>query len=439
MIKQYPDEASLHLSLGHTMQALERMDDAEQSFRMAIEKAPSSFGGYVALSQLLFKRDRPEEGARILSEATAKVADGADVRRMLGQSELNRNHVPEAIHQFKQALTFDARDSASLFGLAAAQRRQGSLEEASTSLAKLAEIDPTHPGLPLERGMLFEARGDYDAAADSYRKALADRPTDTDLKLRLGAALVTADKVDEADAILQQVLRDRPNSAEAEHYVGRVLFARKDTAQAVQRFERAVSFEPNRAEFHLYLAWASLDQGNLSGALQSVQKAIQLDPALADAYWILGRVQLRTGAVEDALENLQRAYKLKPGRIEALADLGDVYDQLRKLEDAVASYEKAVRARPANGEWWYKLGDLELDRGHRTQARVALSEAVLRGDRLFEKPHWLPEAHRLYAEILREEKRWPEAVEHYRLYLEIAPSGAPDRKEIEQLLKSMQR
>jgi len=432
--KSHPD---LVLWLGHAQQALEKNDLAEEAFRKVIELSPNAFAGYVALSQLLFKSDRPEEAARTLSEATGKVEDSAEVRRMLGYSELNRNHLPEAVHHFEASLRFDPRDSAALFGLANSLRKMGELDKAQTSLDRLEQLDAGHPGLPLERGQLCEARGDYAAAVAAYRKALTDRPNDTDLKLRLGAALVTAGSIDEADAILKEVLRDRPSSAEAEHYIGRVLFARNDTAQAVQRFERAVSFEPLRADFHLFLAWAALEQGNLSGALESVNKSIERDPNLGDAYWILGRVELRTGAVKDALDHFQRALKLKPGRHEALANMGDAYDQLRQLPEAVAAYNDAVKAVPENGEWWYRLGSLELDRGNRAQSRVALSEAVMRGDRFFKKPGWVSEAHRLYADVLREDKREGEALEHYRMYLSLAPANARDRAEIEQIVKSM--
>jgi tetratricopeptide (TPR) repeat protein len=438
MLAKFPGHPELLLWKGHALEALEKHEPAEAAFKAAIEAAPTTFSGYVALSQLLFKLNRAEEAARLLSEATGKVEDSAEVRRMLGYSELNRHHLPEAKHHFEAAMRFDPRDGGALFGLATAQRKTGALDAAAATLDRLAAVDASHPGLAVERGQLHEARGDYPAAVAAYRKAIEERPGDTDLKLRLGAALVTAGQVDEADGLLREVLKDRPTSAEAEHYVGRVLFARNDTAQAVQRFERAVSFDPTRPDFYLYLAWASYEQGNLSGALESVKKALDRDPALGDAWWILARIELRTGAVQDALEHLQRTLKLKPGRHEALADMGEVYDQLRKLDEAVAAYEQAVKAVPENGEWWYRLGSLELDRGRRTQARVAISESVLRGDRLLQKPMWVAEAHRLYAEILREENREGEALEHYRMYLTVAPSNARDRAEIERIVKSMQ-
>jgi predicted Zn finger-like uncharacterized protein len=436
---QFPKDATVTLWQGHAFEALEKWDEAEAAFRKTIELSPNSFGGYVALSQLLFKRARPEEGARVLADASGKVKDSAEVRRMLGYSELTRNHLPEAIHHFEAALHFEANDAGALLGMTTAQRKSGNLTVAEKTLAKLEKIEPTFAGLTLERGQLLEARGDYSGAAAAYKLALETRPHDTDLKLRLGAALVTAGRLEEAEAILPEVLKERPTSAEAEHFVGRMLLAKKETAQAVQHFERSIAFDALRAEYHLYLAWAYLDQGNLGAALTTINKALERDPNLADARWILGRIQLRTGAVKDALVSFQLTLKLKPGRVEALANMGDAYDQLRDLPAAIRSYQEAVRHAPENADWWYRLGTLHLDRGSRDEARVALAEAVLRGDRLIEKPTWLADAHRLYAEVLRESGRAGEAIEHYRVFLDTAPNGHPDRPEVQRIVTSGQR
>ena len=103
------------------------------------------------------------------------------------------------------------------------------------------------------------------------------------------------------------------------------------------------------------------------------------------------------------------------------------------------AYQDAVKQVPENGEWWYRLGTLHLDKGSRDEARVALAEAVLRGDRLIEKPSWLADAHRHYGDVLRESGRVAEALENYRVFLELAPSSHADRGEIERIVRSGRR
>ncbi len=434
-----PEHFDVRLWLGHAQVALEQWDEAEVSFKKVIELVPDNFSGYVALSQLLFKRKRPEEASRVLAAATGKVQDSAEVRRLLGNSELVRNHLPEAIAQFTSALRFDDHDAGALFGLSIAQRKHGDLDAAEKNLARLASVDPAFPGLATEHGLLREMRGDHAGAAEVYRHALTLRPQDLDLKLRLGAALVTAGRVDEADGLLREVIKERPNSAEGEYFLGRILFARHDMAQALQHFEKAVNLEPTRAEFRTHFAWTHLEHGNLSGALTQVNAALERDPASGDAHWVLGRVQLRMGAVKDALESFQKTLRLKPGRYEALAGLGDAYDQLRELRKAIKTYQEAVRAVPTEGFWWYRLASLHVDKGHREEARAAFAEAVLHGDKLSDKPTWVADAHYAYAESLRDGKRTADALDHYRTFLQIAPASHTARDEVTRTVRSLER
>ncbi|MFM2420765.1 MAG: hypothetical protein RL385_5488, partial [Pseudomonadota bacterium] len=344
LAQAFADDAEIALWLGHAYEDTGKLTEAQGAYERAIKLSPRRFSGYVALSQLLFARDRIEEGARVLSDATGKVDDSAEVRRLLGISELSRNHLPEALHQFQAALRFEPKHTGALLGLATTQRKTGALDAAEATLKRLAGIEPTFSGLQLERGQLLESRGDYAGAVEAYRTALGDTPNDIDLKLRLAAALVTANRLDEAERILPEVLKERPTSAEAEHFTGRILFGRGDTGAAVQHLERAVQLDALKAEYHLYLAWALLD-------------------------------------------------------------------------------------------WWFRLGMLHVSEGGRDAARVALSEAVLRGDRALERPKWLGDAHRAYADVLRESKRTQEAVDHYKRFLELAPAGHPDRREIERYIR----
>jgi predicted Zn finger-like uncharacterized protein len=435
LAQAFPDHAEIALWLGHAYEDTGKLAEAQGAYERAIKLSPRTFSGYVALSQLLFARDRLEEGARVLSDATGKVDDSAEVRRLLGISELSRNHLPEALHQFQAALRFEPKHAGALLGLATTQRKTGALDAAEATLKRLASAEPTYSGLQLERGQLLESRGDYPAAVDAYRSALGDTPNDIDLKLRLAAALVTANRLDEAERILPEVLKERPTSAEAEHFTGRILFGRGDTGAAVQHLERAVQLDVLKAEYHLYLAWALLEQGSLAPALERVNQALERDPTLADAHWILGRIQLRTGAVKDALRSFERTLKLKPGRYEAYANMGDAHDELRELKPAIKAYETALRVAPDRADWWFRLGMLHVSEGGRDAARVALSEAVLRGDRALVRPKWLGDAHRAYADVLRESKRTQEAVDHYRRFLELAPAGHPDRREIERYIR----
>ncbi|MBN1655831.1 MAG: zinc-ribbon domain-containing protein [Deltaproteobacteria bacterium] len=431
-----PNDAEIILWLGKTMHALGKEELAEKNYRRSIALKPDEFEGYLELAQLFFTLKKPEEASVVLNEAAANVAESAEMRRMLGQSELARNRIDNAIHEFRRAIELDPEDLHARFGLGVALRRNGDLAEAQKMLHHVAQRDPAFSGLPVENGRLFEAQGDYIKAVQSYRSALERDPGNTDLMLRLGAAQVEANNLEAATETLNKVVEAIPNSAEAEHLIGRIAFARGRTPDALVHFDRAVSLDGTRAEYHLYAGRAALEMSNLGRTLEESQAAIDRDPSIGDAFRLRGIVRLKTGAVQDALEDLKRALVLSPNRFETYAAIGDCHEEMRKLKDAADAYRKALEFDPNNARYWYRLGALLLDSSRANEALQALKRATSIGDAIAQAPAWLADAHLLAGNILRVSGKREAAVAHYDRYLEIASPTAIDREEVE---KNLQR
>jgi tetratricopeptide (TPR) repeat protein len=439
LVAASPNDMEILLALGRAEGELRNFAEAERQFREVIRLSPQQFVGYLELSNLFVANGNPAEAGVILEQATHAVPETAEVRRLLGLSELARNNIQAAIDQFTIALRLDANDSGAIFGLGVAQRRSGHLEEAQAQFNRLLELEPAYPGLELERGIVFEAKGEAERAVAAFTAALLVRPNDLNLVLRLGAAQVAAGQLDAAEVSLNRVRQEMPNSAEVEHFVGRLAFARHDLREATSHFERAVSLDGTRAEYHLYLAWAALEANAYGKALEQVEAALARDPSTADAFWIRGEVRLRSGAVRDALDDLIHATALKPSRFEAFAAIADCYDQLRRRPEAIIAMRRALEGTATRGDWWYRLGRLYLDEGNRPAADEALNHALAIGDAAQPPPGWLADAHRWLAESLRIGGERATAITHYNRYLELAPQSAIDRADVTRILAELQR
>jgi tetratricopeptide (TPR) repeat protein len=433
--KQLPNDPDLVLALGETDQALGNMQQAETQFRKAIELSPRRFDGYLALAQLFFKASDAGKASEVLNEAAAQVEENAEMRRMLGQSELARNRLESAIHEFKRALELDPHDTDAMFGLALSLRKHGDLDEADKVLTQITTRDPAYGGLAEQQGLLFESRGQFEKAIEAYKGALEKDQSNTNLLLRLGAAQVSASQLDAAEQTLDKVIREVPNSAEAEYFIGRIAFARGRTPDALTHFDRAVSLDGTKGEYHLYVARASLDSGNLGRTLEEVSAAISFDSGLGDAYWVRAMVKLRMGAVKDALVDLAKALKLNPARTEAYAVMGDCYEQLRRMDEAIKAYRTALQRDPKRGEWWYRVAMLHADMGERAEADPAVKKAIEIGDAADPVPYWLPDAYRVAGENAEGRGDKGSAIRLYKRYLDVAPGTAIDRSQIEKRLK----
>ncbi|HKP59340.1 MAG TPA: tetratricopeptide repeat protein, partial [Polyangiales bacterium] len=430
-----PNDSEVTLAMGQAEEAIGNRESAENLFRKAIELAPTSFAGYLALSQYFFKQNQPDKASETLNDAAGKVEENAEMRRMLGQSELARNRLDSAVHEFKRAIELDPQDLEARFGLAISLRRSNELEQARTLFDGIAQRDPQYAGLTLERGQLLEAQGEYDKAIESYRAALEKDPEDNALNLRLGAAQVEGGKLDDAEQTLDKVIHRIPNSADAEYYIGRVAFARGRGPDALTHFDRALALDITQAAYHLYAARAALEMNNLGRTIEEAEAALARDAKLGDAYWVRGVVRLRSGAVKDALKDAARALELKPGRIEAHALMAECYDELRQLPQSIEAYQIALSHDANRGEWWYKLGRVYLDKGARNEGENALERAIKLGDALDPPPYWLADSYRLIGENARNSNR-KLAMAAYKKYLQLAPHGALDRADVLKLMRS---
>ncbi len=432
-----PVNPDVEIWLGKVAAARGKSNAAVRRFRNAITLRPQSIVAYIALAQHYTATKRPGQAVGVLLEAQNNVEITAEVRRVLGWAELQRNQPDAAMKQFQAALELEPRDSTAQFGLAVAYRRKAMLDEAAAELAKVEELDSKFPGLALEKGRLAEARGDMDAAAQSYRRALRESPGDLVLESRLGAVLVMTGQYEEGEKLLRQVLEAQPYSAEAEHFLGRIDMDRGQWDAARQRFVRAARLDSENGMYRMYVGWAQLEQQEMSAALRSVDDALKLDPTLGDAYWLRARIRIRAGTVRDALDDLDKAIELNPNRVEAWAAIGESHYQLGQMKEAIKALEKAVQARPERGYWWYRLGRLQLDEGLRADALESLATAASLGDKAPEKQAWLADAHRLMGEIYYAQRKRQEAVAQYGLYLDLADRDAFDRADVEAKLRKI--
>jgi len=432
-----PVSAEVELWQGKVAEGLGDTQEAVLHFRNAITLEPKSFRAYMALAQHYTSSKRPGEAVGVLVEAQQNVEITAEVRRLLGWAELQRNLLDDAVKQFMAALEMEPRDSSAQFGLAVAHRRQGKLEEAGAELAKVEELDAKFPGLPLEKGRLAEATGNMPAAVASYRKALEDSPNDAALKSRLGAVLVLTGELAEAETLLREVLKAQQYSAEAEHYLGRIELERGQLEVARQHFLRAARLDSDSGLYRMYVAWAALESNEMTTALRDLDAALKLDPALGDAYWLRARIRIRAGVVRDALNDLRKAIELNPNRIEAWAAMGECHYQLGQMNEAIADFGKAVAGDPERGYWWYRLGRLQLDEGQRAPALTSLIAATALGDKDPSDKAWLADAHRLTGDIYYAQKKRQDAVVQYGRYLELAGLDAIDRADVEAKLRKI--
>ena len=451
--QRFPRSVPIILLLGKVEQHLGNNALAEADMRSAVALVDpvkrDAVLPYVALSELLSSRGKLLDAKAVLDEAKRKLVPSAALDRALGEvADLQGEH-DAAIAYYRAAIAKDPRDLAARFRLAVTLRRVRKFDDAGAELDRVAAVDKDYPGLSLERGLLFEESGDVQKAIEQFKAALARAPDDPDLQLRVGSAYVAIGRPDDAIPMLRKVLQGRPTSAEAHHYLGRALMLKgpAQQAEALRYLRRAVDLDPNRAEFHVYLAWAANEAtpAQLELARDEIDRALALDKLNAESYWQKGVLERMQGSIEDAIKDEKLALELRPSRYEAHATLAECYEDRNDEATAMAEWAKAVAGdgeATADGGvrhpyWRYKYGRLLMMRGSAPTAAGLLLAAATTVEKSDQRPGWLPPLEFLTAEALRKVGRKPEAIEHYRRFMDVAPVTSPDRSDAQERLKRL--
>jgi tetratricopeptide (TPR) repeat protein len=439
LAKAQPKDPSVALWYGRALEASGDRDRASAVYHTAIDAAaPSSelVGVYVALATLQNQNGQAEEAQKTLAAAKKKLPESGRLHRALGHLALDQNRLHDATSELKRALVLEPEDLTARFELGVAERRSQNYDAATKTFDEVAAVDRDHPGLALERGLMFEATGHAAEALTAYEGALAKAPSDPELMLRVGCGRVSAGKAVEAEELLRKVLALRPTSAETNHCLGRALLAQEKIPDAQRFFDRAVELDPRRAEYHLYAGWAANEAQNVGKADKELAAALALDNSLADAYWQRGVLRARQGAVKDAVADLTQALKLNPGRADAHAALADTYYDLGREHEALAEWQKAVQAQPDNPVWRFRYGKLLVTNYLNEAGRVELEKAITGAEKAEQPPRWLWEAHHYLARALGNR---PEAASHWEQFLRLGPRDSPYRPEAKNALAKLGR
>ncbi|MDB4939308.1 MAG: hypothetical protein JWP87_6280 [Labilithrix sp.] len=440
-----PKDMLVALWLAKAEEALGNKTVADKGYSDAVDLAdpqnPDAIQAYAAYASFLASQGKAADAQAKLDQAKAKLPDTAALQRAFGDVAASQGHFDEALSHFQAALQKNPNDLGTRFRLGVTYRRMNQIDAAAKEFDQIVAVDKEYPNIALERGLLFEKSNDVQKALEQFNSALEKQPKDPDLMLRVGAAYVSIGEVDKALPLLNKVKDQRPNSAEASHYLGRAYLKQGGLggATAMRYLQRAVELDPNKAEYHLYVAWAANDAtpAQLGLARTHVDKALALDKLLADAYWQRGIVLLREAAVNDAIKDLKHALELKPSRYEAHAALAEALEQKSDIAGAMVEWQKAIAGDDKVAAWRYRYG-LQLNfKNNPAAAAPHLAFAVAEAKKAQPRPGWLSRAAFENGEAQRKTGHKAEAIESYNLFLELAPTTDPNRREGLRALKDL--
>lgn len=128
---------------GVDLMANERLGEAEQQFRLALEEAPDLTAAKYNLALVLLKRGRTEQALILLEELTALRPEDTDFLFARGNALFQAARFDEAAVQFQAALAVDPTLKRAAFGFARSLQEAGEATRAIGAWERYLELDTT--------------------------------------------------------------------------------------------------------------------------------------------------------------------------------------------------------------------------------------------------------------------------------------------------------
>lgn len=179
----------------------------------------------------------------------------------------------------------------------------------------------------------------------------------------------------------EQALKQQTDLAPACQTLGNVLQAMGKFEEAMHWHSRSVAPQTIAADY-LQLGDLYALQEQWQQAIGAYQTALHLEPDRIAAYWQLADALSQTGRSAEALEFWYQALCLEPHQATASGhySLGNLFSRQGDAERAIVCYTQAICQKPDHGMAHYQL-----------------------------------------AEVLRVQKRWQDAIDHYQQAIDHAP------------------
>jgi len=233
-------------ALVNTYMAEHLPDRALELVQGEAQRAPDSKGKAALLVATAQAAGKPDVAIAELQKMEAKDPSSPAIQIRIGELELQRRNLPEALKRYERART----------------------------------LAPTQKGIDASIASVQEQLGKYPEAIANYRTALAKAPDDPVVLNNLAFLLAdTGGDLNEALQMITKALQKAPKNGSLRDTMAWVEMKRHNSSAALPILQSLVVQFPNDATFHYHYAVALLDRGNRSLAKQEAQLALAKQPS----------------------------------------------------------------------------------------------------------------------------------------------------------------
>jgi putative PEP-CTERM system TPR-repeat lipoprotein len=377
-----PTKVQLQIITGNALLALDRPAEAKAAFEAALVDQPDSLDALLGLANAAQVDGGPSGALAVLDGADAAFKESTTFWLAHGGLNVASGDLPAAEADYRQALdrARGAPDSVerimSLGGLAEVQMRQGKVDAAEDTSAKLIQVAPNHPLVKQLRAQVLAAGGRLDEARTLLEQVVASQPQNHQARTALALVNAQQGNLDQAQMHLEQVAASQPQNARVQKLLAGIRAQLESPEQSLADVRSALRETDNNPELLAMAGRLSLASGDKQQALTYLAAA---DKGATDTdsgtQLEVANGYLAAGEVDRAIEVLE---KLPTGGTAGrerdallLMTLLRKGDQARLLQEANAVIKRSPKdpvVRNFVGGVFVTAGRFDLAREHFSEA-----------------------------------------------------------------------
>ncbi|MCA7934106.1 tetratricopeptide repeat-containing glycosyltransferase family protein [Burkholderia cepacia] len=232
-----PLRASHHHRFGKVLEALGRLDEAEQAFGQALLIEPQSADVLTDLGNLLRVLGRHAEAELAYRLAITVRTDSVLAHANLGAILVDMQRLPEAEAASRQALALCPDHPEAHYNLGVALQNLDRLPEAEAAYRDAIRCRPDLPQPHNNLGCVLRAQGRHDEAMAVFAEALSLAPDMAEVHYNLGTTLAHAGRHDDAERAYRRALELRADYGDARFGLATLLLGLGRFEEGWRRYE----------------------------------------------------------------------------------------------------------------------------------------------------------------------------------------------------------
>ncbi len=371
-----PKLMNVQLALGGFYQSRNRMAEAEQQFKHAIEVDPKDPAPRAAYVRLLMTEGKKPDVEAFLRQTKSDLPDNSEGYRMLGDFYFANNELDKATAEYGSLYSDHPKDIQVKKNYVQLLILKNRLDEATKLNNDVLKATPKDADALVYRGQIQLQQGDAAGAVDSLQRALKNDSNNAVAHYHLGRAFDMQHNEQQAESEWREAVGLRPDLTDAQRDLAALELGRGDFDALTQTAQQIIYGAPNAPDGYLLRALAEMKRQKYSDAEQDMHKAAEVAPGSPAPYVQMGNLHQMQKQYPESIKFYQQALDKDPASTEALQGLMNTYLAQKQPDQAIAAARTQIAKSPNSSGFQDLLGTALFQKKDFSGADAAFQRAI---------------------------------------------------------------